>query len=219
MNSVFGVAKDSLTQLFVVLTLGFVIFTITKIFKSKKTLAEFMGLTSPRNQFDQKFVLIVLGLSLFAVVTTLLQFSMSETMRGFLFSETSPYGKILKGSGLSLASILSGLIYCFVSAGGSEEVLFRALIAKNLFSWLGNFYGNLVQALIFWVMHLLIFRFVTGDWFSWIQAFGFFVSFGLGLIFGFLNFRKGGGSIWPSWIAHGVVNFSTFLTLFFLFEA
>lgn len=217
MNVLLNVTKDSFTQLFVVLFLGLIIFFILNILKRKKSLRNFIGFQNPQNQLDKKYFTILLGMIFFSVLTTYLQFSFSDTFRGFLTSDTSPYGKIIKGSGVGLTSLLSGFIYCFVSAGGSEEVLFRGLIAKNLFAWLGNFYGNIVQALIFWLMHLLIFRFVTGDWFSWVQAFGFVVSFGLGLVLGYVNFRKNGESIWPSWLAHGVVNFSTFLTLFFLF--
>lgn len=217
MNVLLNVAKDSFTQLFVVLILGLIIFFVLKILKKRKKFSEFIGFRNSKHQLDKRYFLILLGLILFSVITTYLQFSFSETFRGFLTSDTSPYGKILKGSGLSFISLLAGFIYCFISAGGSEEVLFRGLIAKNLFSWLGNFYGNISQAFIFWLMHLVIFRFVTGEWFSWVQAFGFVVSFGLGLVLGYVNFRKNGQSIWPSWLAHGIVNFSTFLTLFFLF--
>ncbi len=216
-NILLNVTKDSFTQLFVALFIGLIVFGILKILKRKKSFVEFIGFKNPSSQMDKKYFAILFGLAFFSVVTTYLQFSFSDTFRGFLTSDTSPYGKILKGSGVGIISLLSGFIYCFVSAGGSEEILFRGLIAKNLLKWLGNFYGNIVQALIFWLMHLLIFRFVTGEWFSWVQAFGFVVSFGLGLILGYVNFRKNGESIWPSWIAHGTVNFVTFLTLFFLF--
>lgn len=216
-NILLNVAKDSFTQLVVALFIGLIVFGILKIFKRKTSFAEFIGFKNPSIQMDKKFFAILFGLALFAIVTTYLQFSFSDTFRGFLTSDTSPYGRILKGGGAGILSLLSGFIYCFVSAGGSEEVIFRGLIAKNLFRWLGNSFGNIVQAFIFWLMHLLIFRFVTGEWFSWVQAFGFFMSFGLGLVLGYVNFRKNGESIWPSWIAHGTVNFATFLTLFFLF--
>lgn len=129
--------------------------------------------------------------------------------------ETSPYGKILK-NGFRAVQILSGLLYCFVQSGGAEEVLFRGLIARSLFRKLGFSLGNLIQAFLFWLMHLLIFKLVTGDWISWIQLYAFVVSFGLGLLLGFVNYRKGGISIAPSWIIHGTTNFVTFLALGFL---
>lgn len=216
MTLLFITLKNSFSQLFAVVILGLFFFGIHKFLKGKKSFVEFLGLVDAGNQFDRTYFGVLAGLVLFGVGTTYLQYNFSDTFRGFLVSESSPYGKILKLSETSLFALLSGFVYCFISAGGSEEILFRGLIAKKMYLWFGKFKGNILQALIFWLMHLLIFRFVTGHWFSWVQVFGFVVSFGLGLLLGYLNFRKNGESIWPSWIAHGVVNYFTFLTLFFL---
>ncbi len=46
-----------------------------------------------------------------------------------------------------------------------------------------------------------------------LQTVTFVTSFGLGLIFGWANFRKNGESIVPSLLLHGSANFFTFLTL------
>ena len=62
-------------------------------------------------------------------------------------------------------------------------------------------------------MHLLIFRLITGEWISLLQFFTFVTSYGLGLVLGYVNFRKQGESIIPSWIVHGSVNFFSFLAL------
>jgi membrane protease YdiL (CAAX protease family) len=132
-----------------------------------------------------------------------------------LLSDTSPYGKILN-SGFGARAIILGLIYCFVQASGSEEILFRGLIAKRLYAVLGLPWGNVIQALIFWLMHLALFRAITGEWISMIQLLAFLTSFAMGLVLGYANFRKGGESIAPSWILHGSANFSTFLTLAWL---
>ena len=104
----------------------------------------------------------------------------------------------------------------FIQSGESEEVLFRGLFASGLFRKFGFNVGNIIQAFLFWIMHLLIFKMVTGEWISWIQLYAFGVSFGLELILGFVNYRKGEISIAPSWIIHGTTNFVTFLTSGFL---
>ena len=217
MNLIFTTLKNSFSQFFVAVLIGLFFFVIHRIFKGKKSFFDFLGLKNAGQQFDRKYFATLVGLILFGIVTAYLQYNFSDTFRGFLVSESSPYGKILKLGETSFVVLLSGFIYCFVSAGGSEEILFRGLIAKKMYFWFGKFKGNIVQALIFWLMHLVIFRFVTGHWFSWVQFFVFVVSFGLGLLFGYLNFRKNGESIWPSWIAHGVANYFSFLTLFYLF--
>ncbi len=211
MNLVASTVQNSLSQLFAALLICLIFFFIHRVTKGPKSFFDFLGLVKAKPQFDKFYFFVLGGLALFAIVTTYLQFNYSDTFRGFLLSEKSPYGKILKFSDSVLVSLLSAFVYCFISAGGSEEILFRGLIAKRLFLWIGKFKGNIAQALIFWLMHLFIFRFVTGDWFSWLQVFGFFVSFGLGLLLGFLNFRENGESIWPSWFAHGFVNYLTFL--------
>ncbi len=176
---------------------------------------DFVGLRKPTGQIDKTFFLILLGMIVFSVASLFAQYYFSPTFKSFLLGETSPYGKILK-DGMGLVQILSGLLYCFIQSGGAEEILFRGLFARSLFRKFGFVVGNTIQATLFWIMHLLIFKLVTGEWISWIQFYAFVVSFGLGLILGFVNYRKGGASIAPSWIIHSTTNFATFLTLGFL---
>ena len=207
---------SSFAQLGVVLLLCLIVFGILRVFKKNRiSFFDFVGLRKSAEQFDKTFFLIWVGMILFSVASLILQFYFSPTFKGFLLGETSPYGKILK-DGFGVVQVFSGLLYCFVQSGGAEEVLFRGLFARSLFRKLGFAWGNFIQAFLFWIMHLLIFKLVTGDWISWIQVYAFTVSFGLGLILGYVNYRKGGLSIAPSWIIHGTTNFVTFLALGFL---
>jgi membrane protease YdiL (CAAX protease family) len=173
---------------------------------------KYLGVQSFGNLLDRKFLLIGFILILISFLTTFLQFEFSHDLKQMLMSESSPYWKILK-NGLTAQAFLSGLIYCFIMASASEEILFRGLFARRLFSSLGNLQGNIVQALIFWLMHLLILRLMTGQWISLLQLIGFFTSFGMGLLLGYANYRNNGQSIGPSWLLHGSANFTTFLTL------
>ena len=109
--------------------------------------------------------------------------------------------------------LFSGVLYCLVQSAAAEELLFRGLIGRRLIRWLGFARGNLLQALVFWSMHLLIFRWVFGTWISWIQLYAFVASFGLGWLGGYLNERGDGRSIAPSWMLHGLSNLATFLAL------
>ena len=179
--------------------------------KLRQSLSQFIGLKSFSAQLDSRYFLILLALICFAVLSTYLQFE-SESFRRFLTGENSPYGKILR-TGFDFKALQKAAIYCFVQAAASEELLFRGLLAKRLYSKLGHAKGNAVQALFFWLMHLGIFGLITGEWISWVQLFVFLTSFGLGLVLGYVNFRKHGESIGPSWILHGSVNFISFLTL------
>ena len=205
-------------QLLVFLILSFIVYKIHRLFsKHKEGFFEYVGIKPAANQVDKTYGLILIAVILFAVVSTYIQFNASEEARGYLTSDSSPYGKILKNE-FSITSIILGILYCFVQAGASEEVLFRGLIGRRLFNKFGNFKGNLIQAFIFWIMHLLIFRLMTGNWISWFQVYAFIASFGLGLAAGFVNYRKNGSSIMPSWLLHSLGNFITFLTLSWLLK-
>ena len=205
-------------QLFVVLILSFIVYKIHQfVSKHKERFFGYVGIKTAINQFDKTYGIILIVVMLFAVVSTYIQFNAGDEARGYLTGENSPYGKILK-SEFTITSIILGMLYCFVQAGASEEVLFRGLIGQRLFNKFGNFEGNLIQASIFWILHLLIFRFITGDWISWFQVYAFVASFGLGWAAGFVNYRKHGASIMPSWLLHSLGNFTVFLTLSWLLK-
>lgn len=207
---------SSFAQFGVVLFICLLVFVAVRLIKkNQSSFFDFLGLRKPTGQMDKTFFYIFFATALFSVVNVILQFYFSPTFKSFLLSDTSPYGKILK-DGFGLIQILSGLLYCFVQSAGAEEILFRGLFARSLFRNFGFTKGNIIQAFLFWLMHLLIFKLVTGEWISWIQLYAFIVSFSLGLILGFVNYRKGNRSLVPSWIIHGITNFVTFLTLAFL---
>lgn len=211
-----GPLLAGVTQVAVVLGISALAYGIRWLFFRKrlgsKPFSDFVGFRSCRRQMDKPFFLIWLALVAFGVVSTILQFHYSEALHALLLGQSSPYGKILAGASGFRAGVL-GLIYCFVQASGSEEILYRGLIARRLYPLLGSAWGNVAQAGLFWLMHLVLFRGITGEWLSVVQLVAFVTSFGLGLIAGYANFRKQGESILPSWILHGSLNFSTFLTL------
>lgn len=207
---------SALMQVAVVLGLALLIYGILWMFfrprLAGQSLRQYLGLVAARNQLDKTFWFIWLSMIIFAVISLLFEFHFSLAFRDLLTSENSPYGKILS-AGLSPTTILKALIYCFVQASLAEELLFRGLIGKRLFNAFGNTVGNIAQSLIFWLMHLMIFKLITGQWISSIQLITLVTSFGIGLVLGYANFRRNGESIAPSWILHGTVNFFSFLAL------
>ncbi len=210
-------ATSAFSQLLAVFILSFLVYLVHR-FVSKNGISPFssyVGLKRAAGQFDKQYWVILFAVVSVSMICTYLQFSLRDRWRVFLTGDTSPYGKILK-NGFNGISIAAGALYCFAQAAGSEELLFRGLISRRLFDKFGATIGNLIQSLIFWLMHLAIIRLVTGNWFSWIQLHVFLFSFGFGLLLGFVNFRKRGTSIAPSWFLHGFTNFATFLLLGFL---
>lgn len=206
---------SSITQLSAVFLIGAFVYGMRWLLRRDAlSFRDFLGLNRPGAQLDRFFFAVLTGVCFFAVVSVWVQYFKMPWFRQFLTGDTSPYGRILK-DGFGVPQIFAGLLYCALQSGGAEEILFRGVIARAFFRRWGFALGNLFQATLFWIMHLLIFRLVTGAWISWIQVYAFVISFGLGLIFGYLNYRRGGRSILPSWILHAVMNFVTFLALAF----
>lgn len=209
----------ALIQVGTVLGLSLIVYGIHWILSLRKlgrpSFFQYIGIQSAKAQLDRKFLMIWIVLIVFAVLSTYIEFQYSANFRQMLMNQSSPYAKILK-DGFNIQSFILALIYCFIMASGSEEILFRGLIARRFFSSINFFKANIIQALIFWLMHLVIVGLITGNWISYIQLVACVTSFGMGLVLGYVNFRIGGKSILPSWILHGSANFFTFLTLAFV---
>lgn len=109
------------------------------------------------------------------------------------------------------------LIIAFLKTSGSEEILFRGLIAKRLIAWMGFTAGNSVHALIFASIHLLIFVAPGGPAFDPVLAAALVgVGFIGGWVMAWINEKRAGGSIAPGWLMHGVANAIAYPALAFL---
>ena len=121
-----------------------------------------------------------------------------------------PEGVTAAGSqfaGMGLKALPAVFFYAFLRTALSEEILFRAFILKIIERKAGFAAGNSVQALLFGLMHGISFGLATKSipalvlltllpgLFGWYQ--------------GWLNEKQCGGSIVPSWLLHGCINFVT----------
>ncbi|MGY6661154.1 MAG: CPBP family intramembrane glutamic endopeptidase [Glycocaulis sp.] len=108
-------------------------------------------------------------------------------------------------------------IIAFLKTSGSEEIVFRGLIAKRLIAWLGFGAGNTVHALIFASIHLLIFVAPGGPAFDPVLAVALTgVGFTGGWAMAWINEKRAGGSIAPGWLMHGLSNAIAYPALAFL---
>ena len=96
------------------------------------------------------------------------------------------------------------LAYGFIRTGLSEEIVFRGFLLKRIGEKFGFINGNTIQAFLFGMMHGIPFGIATHNIPVAIVltllpgAFGWFQ--------GWLNEKRCGGSIVPSWILHGTIN-------------
>lgn len=115
---------------------------------------------------------------------------------------------VYKGMGIS--AIPCVLVYSYIQTALSEEILFRGFLLKRLTARLGFKTANIIQALIFGAIHLVM---VWGK----VTVTAGIVIFIYPMIpaaaLAYLNEKKAGGSILTSWIVHGTLNTCSILMI------
>ena len=108
-------------------------------------------------------------------------------------------------AGKGFIAIPAALAYGYIRTGLSEEIVFRGFLLKRTMNKFGFGAGNLLQAILFGLLHGIPFGLATHNIavtvlltilpgvFGWFQ--------------GWLNEKRCGGSIVSSWLLHGTMNF------------
>lgn len=102
---------------------------------------------------------------------------------------------------LSVQSVLAALLREALYVALGEEVFFRGFLGGWLMRWLGFGWGNLLQASVFLLPHLLLLTLGVSIWPILI------VQFVAGWLQGWLRYRS--GSILPGWLVHTASNLSS----------
>lgn len=127
-----------------------------------------------------------------------------------LDAEVTSAGNQFAGKGLSYIPV--AIAYGFIRTGLSEEIMFRGFLLKRIAGIFGFIAGNLIQALLFGLMHGIPFGLVSHNL---LVAAGLTLLPGaVGFYMGWVNEKKCGGSIFPSWLMHGITN--TIVTCMYL---
>ena len=113
--------------------------------------------------------------------------------------------------GLSPESLVILFIAAVFKTSFTEELFFRGFLAKRLIAWLGFGVGNFIQALIFGIIHVLIFLYMNAG--IGFLIFMFLLSGLAGWLTAYINEKMANGSIIPGWIAHGLGNVLAYLTI------
>jgi membrane protease YdiL (CAAX protease family) len=119
-------------------------------------------------------------------------------------SPPSVTGKIKTADSAAVAILLICII-AMIKTSFAEEILFRGFIAKRLVALWGYWIGNLVQSLIFGLVHLALFwKLMNPSIFAVLFIFVLSTTAGWGI--GFIKVKYANGSIVPGWIAHAIGN-------------
>lgn len=131
-------------------------------------------------------------------------------------TQTGKLAEIYTNSGL-FALLFVALIQATLTTALSEEIFFRGFVTKRLIAWRGFAVGNLIQAALFGLLHLVLFFGAATPLTlaRWLLV--LLLPTGYGWAIGWLNEKYAVGSIAPGWAAHAIGNLITFLAVPFLY--
>lgn len=104
---------------------------------------------------------------------------------------------------LGAKAIPAVIVYAVFKTALSEEIFFRGFLLKRLSSKFGFTAGNIIQSVLFGIMHGAMF-FGAVDTVKAILIVIFTAA--VAWFMGYINEKKAGGSILPSWCIHAVSN-------------
>ena len=132
------------------------------------------------------------------------QFVSSETLE-YIESSAAVSANVFAGMGV--AAILPAFIENFIANGVAEEILYRGFLCKRLISKVGLVKGIILQAVLFGLMHNLLYILAGLDVGLWYHTLTFIFTGTGALLLGWLNEKIFNGSILPSILLHGTGNF------------
>ena len=178
---------------------------ITWLIWSRKKVGFFdwIGLKPIQSQQKGRLVLIIFGF-------TLLSFLLSFVLFRWLYSIKTGFADF---SGKGIGALPTILAIAILGTALPEEIFFRGFLLKRLQGKLGFLGANLVQSLLFVLMHALMFIQQTDVLIAMvIFAYTSLIAYVLGAI----NEKKANGSILPSVFIHALAN--TVVGLLFAFS-
>jgi uncharacterized protein len=196
--------------------LQIVLFTLVPfiffLLRKDKTLTFFryIGLYKP----TMKSLIYVIFVSLIFLIAGVGLTFIDDSIKEAVLSPNSVTGK-LRLMGLNATTVTILLVIALFKTSFSEEILFRGFIAKQLINKLGFKIGNMLQAIIFGLLHLLLFLLLTNTTFIPLIFIFIFSSFA-GWTIGYIKEKFASGSIIPGWVAHGLGNTLSYFIIAFI---
>ncbi len=198
---------SAILQIFLFTSIPFFVYLIKT--KSTKGFLNYIGL----KKSTRKANLLALLVMILIVAPLLILVFTNEEFKEIMTNPKSVTGKI-KQMGIGIEAIITILIAAILKTSLSEEIFFRGFLAKRLIAITNFQIGNIIQAVIFGIIHTLLFMSVTENILFLVMIF-VFPTVGAYLKT-YINERLGNGSIIPSWIAHGTANLVSYSFILFI---
>ncbi|MCR5324329.1 MAG: CPBP family intramembrane metalloprotease [Lachnospiraceae bacterium] len=174
-------------------------------YRKETGFGKWIGLKKVENAKENHLIWAMIGVLVpFLVLSVYMLFS----IRG-VETATSDF------AGLGCKAIPAILIYAIFNTSFPEEIIFRGFLLKRLSNKFGFTAGNIIQSVLFGMMHGIMFYNYVGM----VKTVIIIVFTGaIGWFMGFLNEKRAGGSILPSWAIHAIANiFSGLCSAFVIF--
>ncbi|HZK27917.1 MAG TPA: CPBP family intramembrane glutamic endopeptidase [Thermoclostridium sp.] len=115
-------------------------------------------------------------------------------------------------AGQGISGLIPALIYSIIHTGLSEEIFFRGFLTKRLTNRFGFKVGNIIQGMLFGLVHGFLFFVAIGALKAMLIV---FITGLVGALMGWINEKQSGGSIIPSWLLHSFANMASAIIVMF----
>ena len=210
MNELFGNIISTIIQIGIFTLIPFIAFQ----FRKDKTITfkKYIGFYNPTG----KSIFYVILTSILILISGIILVLTNSGIKDAVFAPNSVTGQ-LKQMGLSVTSVLTLLIIALFKTSLSEEILFRGFIAKRLTIKFGFKIGNIIQAIVFGLLHFFLFWTLTKT-----TIINLLIIFALttiaGWTIGMIKEKYANGSIIPGWIGHGIGNVFAYSIIAFVLK-
>lgn len=197
---------SAILQVLLFTSIPFLIYLIKT--KSAKGFLNYIGLKKSTRKANLLAILVVILL----VAPILILVFTNEEFKEIMTNPESVTGKI-KQIGIGIEAIITILIAAILKTSLSEEIFFRGFLAKRLIAVTNFQIGNIIQAIVFGIIHTLLFMSITENVLFLVIIFVFPT---VGAYFKtYINEKLAEGSIIPGWIAHGTANLVSYSFIVF----
>lgn len=182
---------NGILELIIVSFIPFI--TWLKWSRKKTGFFDWIGLKPVQTQQKGRLVQTIFGFTLLFTLFSIVVFSWFDPSK----TSTTDF------SGKGIGALPAILAYAILGTALPEEIFFRGFLLKRLQGKLGFLGANLIQSLLFGLIHALMFIQLIGFLKS-VMIFAF-ISL-IAYVFGAINEKKAGGSILPSVFIHAFAN-------------
>ena len=198
MNLCMSKLVNGILELIIVSFIPFMTWLIWR--RKKVSFFDWIGLKKVQTKNISQLLQIILGMALVFLLFSVVLFSWFDPSK----TATADF------SGKGIGALPAILAYAILSTALPEEIFFRGFLLKRLQGKLGLLGANLVQSLLFGLIHALMFIQLIG----FLKAVMIFAFISLiAYVFGAINEKKAGGSILPSVFIHAFTNTAAGLCL------